>query len=215
MYTNLGAYFAKRGYLTVIADYRLSIVGDPNGAKSPESSQDLRDALSYTISKIDGIEKVADKQNIWLIGHSAGSTLQACLLFHPTLLPDDLRARIKGLIWNGGVFHFETNPPAMPHPYFGEGDDVRKNSPLGLLKAAPQEHVDSLPPLLIVNAEKELDPIVEAAGDFTKVLRERGFKRLTEYTNEGHNHISSTCALSSGEGEKWGEVVDLFIQGKF
>jgi len=212
LYANLGAFFAKRGFLTIVADYRLSIIGDPNRAKYPECSQDAFDALSWVISSTE-INKVADTQKIYLQGHSAGGMIQASLLLHPTMLPDDVRSRIKGAIWNGGVFHFETSPPAMPFQnYFGTEGGEKQKSAFGLLKSASDAVVASLPPLLIINAQNEVEVIVETSVDFIKLLKERNGPEVTEYENPGHNHISSVAALLSGEGEDWGEEVVRWLE---
>jgi acetyl esterase/lipase len=211
-YGNLGAFFAKRGYLTIIADYRLSVVGDPNRSKYPECSQDANDALSWVVSNPE-INKVADTNKVFIQGHSAGGMIQASLLLHPTMVSDDLRSRIKGAIWNGTPYHFETSPPAMPFQnYFGTEGGEKKQSAFGLLKSAPDAVVASLPPLLIITAEKELVPIVQTTKDFVKVLKERNGPEVTEYENAGHNHISSVSSLSSGEGEQWGHDVVQWMQ---
>src|SRR6201999_1193863 len=99
VYANLGAFFAQRGFLTVIADYRLVSAG----AVYPDASKDVGDALEWIVSKL---HKQGNTSRIFLYGHSAGSLNQSLLLLHPTLLRDELRTRIKGAIFNGGAFRF-------------------------------------------------------------------------------------------------------------
>jgi hypothetical protein len=126
-------------------------------------------------------------------------------------MSDDLRSRIKGAIWNGTPYHFDTNPPAMPFEnYFGA--DTKANAPLGLLKSASDSQIASLPPVLIIYAEKEPDEIIQTNLDFIKALKERKAPQVTEYQNPGHNHISSCLALSAGEGDQWGYDVVQWIQ---
>lgn len=69
--------------------------------------------------------------------------------------------------------------------------------------------MDTLPPLMIINAEWETEGLSKMGEDFVKSLRERGVKDLWGYSNKGHNHLSSYLSLMSGEGEEWGyEVVN-------
>jgi hypothetical protein len=165
---------------------------------------------------------VADIDRIFLLAHSAGALNQSSLMLHPTIMPacHPLRRRIKGVIWNGGAYHFE-KPYTMPiEQYYGpsaSGGHLR-NSSLGLLRSAPEEILGTLPPLLSISAEWEEEKISWMVRDFVRVLKERcgpGSKtevELTEYTNMGHNHDSSHFSLMSGKEEEWGYEVVRWIR---
>jgi len=200
VYANLGAYFAKNGFLTVIADYRLASAG----AVYPDCSKDVGDALDWIVSNLG---KRGDTSRIFFLGHSAGALNQSLLLLHPTLLRPDLRERIKGVVFNGGAFRFESKAALVRvQSYYGYDGLHITNSPYGLLRSASDSFVAQLPPILSMRAEKEPKLVADMVEDFNTLMKTRKV-RLTEYLIKDHNHISATLALFSGEGEEWGEVV--------
>ena len=91
--------------------------------------------------------------------------------------------------------------------------------PYSLFKVASQATIDALPPLIIARSEKEPEGIAVTIEDFKKLLDEDeqkarlGGKPVEFWTLKGHNHISPNLALTSGEGEEWGEqAVEWFKQ---
>jgi hypothetical protein len=205
VYANLGAFFAKRGLLTVIADYRLASAG----AVYPDCSKDVGGALAWIVSNLS---KEGDTSRIFILGHSAGALNQSLLLLHPTLLRSDLRKRIKGAIFNGGAFRFEGKGALVRiQAYFGYDGLHITNSPRGLLHSASDEFVAQLPPIMNMLSEREPPLVLSVVKDFSTLLKAREVQ-LTEYVIRGHNHISANLALFSGEGEDWGEEVVRWIQ---
>ena len=202
MYTNVGAFFAHAGYLTVIADYRLV----PAGAVFPNCLEDVRDTLAWIVQNL-GSE--GDTSKIYLMGHSVGALNQISTLLHPGMLSDDVRERIKAIALNCGVYHSEfppeefSLPPFLLQSYFGPPTKRLAKMPLGLLKAAPESLVRSLPALMFITAEKEPEDLRISKKDIVKLLKERGVNDIVSYENLVHNHPSSIMALSSGEGEEW------------
>lgn len=207
VYANVGAFFARKGFLTIIADYRLV----PAGAIYPDASRDVGDALAWIVKNL---EKEGDTQRIFIYGHSAGALNQSLLLTHPSLLNKEVRSRIKGAIFNGGAYRIEGKLiPEHVQAYFGRDGLHITNSPWGLLRAASDSLVASFPPIFIAMAEREPPVIANLCQDFIKLLKARGVQ-VTEYTMQGHNHISSNLALSSGEGEEWAEEVTRWIRSQ-
>lgn len=200
VYANVGAYFAKHGFLTVIADYRLSSAG----AVYPDASRDLGDALVWIVANMS---KEGDTSRIFLCGHSAGALNQSLLLCHPTLLRSDIRQKIKGVVFNGGAFRLEHKAVLVRiQNYFGYDGLHITNSPYGLLRAATDDFVSKLPPILSIRAENDPSFITSIVKDFNALCEARKV-RVTEYVIPGHNHISANLALLSGEGDQWGEDV--------
>ncbi|KDQ57882.1 hypothetical protein JAAARDRAFT_78398 [Jaapia argillacea MUCL 33604] len=220
-YASLGAFFAQRGFITVIPDYRLV----PN-VRYPEPAEDIRDAflwvvMDYPTMKIPG-SPAPDVHNIYAMAHSAGATHLTTVLFDAEVLSEPIRSqlipRIQGIVLNGGAYHFRqplADPEALSH-YYGEPREMTKKEPLGLLEAADGDLISRLPEILLVQAEKEPKEIKIVGEDMRKVLQKRleecgggrgGWKEVKLTENKGHNHISSNWALGSGEGEEWGEVV--------
>jgi len=207
VYKNVGAYFSKKGFLTVIADYRLV----PAGAVYPDASRDIGDALGWIVGNLS---KEGNTNRIFLMGHSAGALNQSLLLLHPTLLPNEIRKRIKGAVFNGGAFRFEGRAVMVRvQAYFGYDGMHITNSPYGLLRSASDSFVSELPPIMNLLTEKEPPFVVDSVHDFGELLKARN-ARVTEYVAKGHNHISVTLALSSGEGEEWAEHVVDWIRSQ-
>lgn len=213
LYVCLGSFFASRGILTVIPDYRLV-----PGAVYPQPSEDIRDAFAFSVRQL---AEVADVNSVFLMGHSAGGTITSTLfLREPSLLSEgpgtnlELVRRVKGVILMGSAFHFDGPPSAPPHiieAYYGAS--VKEDAPLGLLKSASPQTLEALPPLLIMRSEKEVPQLAQGQVDFVKLLQERTGKEVETDVAKGHNHISPHWALGSGEGEEWGErVVDWIKQ---
>ena len=218
MYRNVGAFFATRGFLTIIPDYTLC-----PPATFPLPSSDVRDALAFVVNNL---ADVADVEKIGIFGHSAGSAILSTLfLLEPSLLARgpaeglSLAKRVKGLYLLGCPFHLR-GPPSLPPPvveaFFGAEVDSRM--PYSLFKVASQATIDALPPLVIARSEKEPAGVSLSIEDFTKLLGEDeqkarlGGKPVEFWTHKGHNHISPHWALLSGEGEEWGEQVAEWLK---
>jgi acetyl esterase/lipase len=128
LFDNIGAFFAQRGVLTVIADYRL--VPD---VFYPEPVKDLRDALKFVLSSPEvDIQGSGDKNNIFFGGHSAGACHLMTLLFNESILGDFDRSCIKGAILVSGVYG---KVRSEARPYYGPEDEYMSKTPLGLLKS--------------------------------------------------------------------------------
>ena len=103
--------------MTIIADYRLV----PN-SKFPDPASDIRDAFAFAVEHAGQINEdspvQADFDRVFFMGHSAGAAILGTMLLLPDFLPDDLRARIRGVILQGGAYHYRTGnappPPAAP-----------------------------------------------------------------------------------------------------
>lgn len=207
-YSNLGAFFASRGILTVIADYRLV----PE-VSYPEPAEDVRDAAIYVVQNV--VE--GDTNRLFLMGHSAGAIHLTTFLLHaPSLLESTtLTPRIKGAVLSAGAYHFNGPPVAPPTTltqYYGTADQQKARVPLSLLEAASSDAVAQLPPILMVMAEHDVEGVIVTNDDFAALLEKRTGKKIERLIAQGHNHISPNWALSTGEGEDWGEKVAEWIK---
>ncbi|KAJ7115404.1 alpha beta hydrolase domain-containing protein [Mycena epipterygia] len=208
-YGNLGLYFAKRGFVTVIPDYRLA-----PGTTFPGPAEDLRDALAWAGAHPTELGPDADLQSIFLMGHSAGGVHVLTLLLNPAIaegLP-----RIKGAVSVSAPLHFEPagieidlgGPLDM---YYGSTENANKQNPLALLRAASGE---GLPPLALVSCERDPAWFPVVGKDFYEALVEKDVKPAPmRILAEEHNHISVTWALGTGQGEKWAEEVVKWMEG--
>ncbi|CAA7257495.1 unnamed protein product [Cyclocybe aegerita] len=203
VYNNLAAFFASRGILTVIPDYRLV----PN-ATYPQGSEDLRDAILWSIQNI--LE--GDPGRLHVLTHSAGAIHMAGLL-----LKSQLFQPIKGRIRSISLMGF----PCVISPsraelysnalkYYGSAQTISKEQPLGLLKRANEKYISSLPPIRFIFASSEPKTISTTMRFFFKEFRAKG-GRIMETVLDGHDHMSPVLALGSESGEEWGEELASLI----
>jgi acetyl esterase/lipase len=120
-YEFIGASFARKGFITVIPDYRLY----PQ-VKFPEFIKDGAAAIAF-VNKI-----YPNNKNIFVMGHSAGAHIAALLALDSNYLkeidiPLDL---IKGFIGLSGPYDFKPGPNIKP---IFEGIDPKHWQPIELV----------------------------------------------------------------------------------
>ncbi|KLO09669.1 alpha/beta-hydrolase [Schizopora paradoxa] len=210
VFKNCGAFFASRGILTVIPDYRLA----PQ-AVYPEPVEDLRDAFRYVIANLGD---AGDTKRVYLTGHSVGGSLLLSMLLseNPRFIEhEELKRHVKGIVPRGAGCAFDLIPPpvvSVYHTFYGSQEKSVTLSPLGLLKEASQKTLDALPPMLIIQAEDEPPFVSTPLKGFNALFEERTGKKIEVKVAEGHNHISVNMALNSGEGEQWGEELVKWVK---
>ena len=216
VYAIIGSYFARRGFVVVIPDYRLV----PN-VRFPGQAEDVCSAVIWTMKHPEHLSSASspdpDVQNIYLMGHSAG----AGNAFAAVVLPDNedsaaVRRNIAGLILCAGTHSFHDLPSDSPFwevlvDYWGEREKIEPNSSLGLLSSAADSVISSLPKVLVVEGEREPDWLLAAGREFRDALEARTKKKVGFIIEKGHNHISGNLALGTGQGEEWAEEVLQWI----
>ncbi|KAI0350287.1 alpha/beta hydrolase domain-containing protein [Trametes cingulata] len=222
-YCNVGAFFAKRGILTVIPDYRL--VPD---VQFPAPAEDIRDAIAWFLSNTSPVAAPApsplssslENPEIFVMGHSAGAHLITSLFLLPSVLPlsSPIRAATRGLIPQGGAFKFDPSKPLLPpgtlEQLYGSEEKALELMPLALVTKADEELVKSLPDVFVLVSELDPESIKDSCDKFVKALEGRVGKSVKYGVMKGHNHISPHWALLSGEGEEWGVQVADWIKSK-
>ncbi|SJL06524.1 uncharacterized protein ARMOST_09865 [Armillaria ostoyae] len=204
---------ADQGVITIIPDYRL--VPD---VQHPGAARDVRDAMQWVI---DNPKKFAfggvtepDLDALFVMGHSAGAMNVFTILITPELYSATLHPKIKGAVLFAGAYTFEEMPSVMTaavEQYYGGFEHQREKLPLGLLQAASDEKIASLPRLLLGIAERDPESLVNASKNFQLALEARGLT-YDKFVAAGHNHISVTFALSTGQGEEWASDVVKWIR---
>ncbi|KAJ6492061.1 Alpha/Beta hydrolase protein [Mycena sanguinolenta] len=199
-YGNVGLYFAVRGFVTIIADYRLA----------PQAT--------YPASAEDVPRPDADTTSVFLVGHSAGGVHVLTLLLAPSILTAELRAHLKGVVIASAPCHYDVAGPENGERerttmYYGSSEAITQHSPLALLQDSSKETVGALPPLVMIICERDPEWFKIVGSDFRTALAEKGTVAPL-IAAEGHNHISLTFALSTGQGEKWAEDIVSWIEGK-
>ncbi|KAI0821730.1 alpha/beta hydrolase domain-containing protein [Trametes gibbosa] len=220
-YSNLGAFFAKRGIMTVIPDYRLL-----PAVKFPEPAEDVRDAIAWFLSNTTSVAAASpapltlSNPNLFIMGHSAGAHLVTSLFLLPSILPaaSPIRAATRGLIPSGGVFRFDfanpVTPPGVIEQLYGSQETAQGLMPILLLQNADEALFQSLPEAFLLVSEHDPPRLVKMSEEFVKVFEGRLGKPVRYQVAAGHNHISFCLAPSTGEGEEWAVQVAEWIKSK-
>lgn len=201
VYANVGHFFSKLGYITIISDYRLV----PE-AKFPSGGEDVLGSLEWTDSRF------GPDRDIYIMGNSAGGAHVSTFLLAETF--DSKRVEfvrpvggLKGAILLSTPFSFqEANASRKPvlDAYFGA--DLENKSPTGLLKSLEKSKISFSVPILVLTCSLDpVDEIIKPSMEFCAL-----YKNLTVSSEffeakviEGHNHISPVLALgTSTEAEE-------------
>lgn len=212
VYSNLGSFFAQRGFTVVIADYRLA----PEH-KYPAGADDVNAALVY-IQNADEAEigiPAATKKNVFLLGHSAGSVHILTAAFKNWVAQRVLDiTKIKGIILTGAI----SSPPGKSEitaPYYGtDSAVVVAHQPLALLAAASTEHIHSLPPILLGSGEYDPPFISSLHAKFVEEFHKHGGKKVETIVFQDHNILSHNYSLGTGEGEEWAVEVTKWAKAR-
>ncbi|EGN92413.1 hypothetical protein SERLA73DRAFT_191169 [Serpula lacrymans var. lacrymans S7.3] len=213
-YRSLGSFFAQRGFITIIPDYRLV----PE-VRFPAASEDVRDAITWVSKNAQTISTPSiepDVEYMFVMGHSAGSVHLKIMTLYPDLRPTV--PPLKGLIFSAGAWFF--NPPGTDLEkgplrfYFGASELMREREPRALFNLLSDEEVKALPEILLVEAEREPGWLKMTGACLKEDLERRLGKQVKKIVGEAHNHISPNWALGSGQGEEWGEEVARWLNAR-
>ncbi|KAG9239699.1 Alpha/Beta hydrolase protein [Amylocarpus encephaloides] len=226
VYKNLGAFFAQRGIVTVIPDYRRadSRFGG-EGARYPSGGEDVLLALKWVAQALGNGETARD---VFLMGNSAGGVHVSTFL-----LADEFAAERKlycagkgGVTLRGAVglavpFRF---PEALGRGetlrnYYGSLEKAEERAPCGLLerlkgRGSSMEEAGVPRMRALVG---EFDPEDEISGPtrhFVELWGNTWGDGMEFKVLKGHNHASPAWALMAGEkeGELWAEDVVEWIK---
>lgn len=216
-YRALGSFFAQRGFITVIPDYRLV----PE-ARFPAASQDIHDAIVWVKDNAETIRSSStrsiqelDSEYIFVMGHSAGAAHIKVMTMYEALrktLPP-----LRGVIWNAGPWFFDVRGESFQTSgpvrfYFGTPEQQREREPRTLWNNLTDEEIRAHPEVLLVQAEREPDWLQVTGIEIANDLKRRLGKEPKRIVGVGHNHVSPNWALCSGQGEQWGHEVTEWMK---
>ncbi|KAG9698505.1 alpha/beta-hydrolase, partial [Aureobasidium melanogenum] len=193
VYANIGHYYASRGFVTVIPDYRRT----GEGAVFPSGGQDLAGALEWIKNRFN-----TGNHKLWIMGNSAGAVHSATWLLEPSLAESRKTVQTGSVVVQGVILvsipaHFQqagADRSEVLTAYYK--DRLEEDCALGLASRAQTP----ITKLLVVTAT--LDPedeILKPSQDFVNKYKEKfGQDSLSEVLLEGHNHFSTTLALGTG-----------------
>jgi acetyl esterase/lipase len=154
----LAETFVKSGIAMASVGYRLS----PK-VKHPVHIQDVAKAFAWVKANI--AKHGGKPDQLYISGHSAGGHLAALLATNESYLKAEKLslADIKGAIPISGVYRVGSG--GRMKNVFGEDE-------AGWKDASPMNHITStLPPFLILYADKDLGPIGKQSADMTEALK--------------------------------------------
>ncbi|KAF5349981.1 hypothetical protein D9756_009089 [Leucocoprinus leucothites] len=215
-YTNVGAFFADQGFITVIPDYRLA--SEPWSAQYPKPVEDVRDAITWIVSHTQELTTSTtpnpDTNSIFLMGHSAGGTHLGTLVFEPEVIPPNspLRSRIKGVALLAGLYYNDPKSLFEPEMQLYYGDKLDSHSVLALAKSAKSKGLTTFPKLYLGEAEFEPVAFKEIRKVFQGELEKVVGAPVPFYEAKKHNHISMPHGLWTGQDEEWALDISKWIR---
>ncbi|KAG6841590.1 hypothetical protein C0991_009346 [Blastosporella zonata] len=216
-YACVGSFFAHRGFIVIIPDYRLA-----PATIFPGAAEDVRDAILWAIKNQEHLTTPTtpspNTAAIFLMGHSAGAIhVISALTIPETPESSVLLPSIAGVILHAGVYDYKGFDPNhswynIATQYYGGVEGLKSKAPLGLLQSASDATVAALPRVLLVLGELEPEWISKSSDRFGKAIEAYTGKKPTSQVAKGHNHVSANLALATGEGEEWAEEVITWIR---
>jgi len=192
---NFGYYFARRGYLVAVANYRLA----PSHSW-PSGAEDVIAVWQWVGARIAAFGGTADA--VFLAGESAGAAHVALAALAKRFQPPDFT--IAGAVLISGVYNVQLellaraqfeipSPDPRNEAYFGSDfRRYREMSTIELIDAAPF-------PLWISYAELDLVQMQVQAGElFASLVCKHHFVPHL-YVVPGHNHLTQVHAVNTGD----------------
>jgi triacylglycerol lipase len=207
--TNAGFYFARRGFLTLIPNYRLA-----PAHRWPSGAEDVAAIVQWT--KAEARRFDGDPDRLFLVGESAGAAHIATALlrrrFHPPGGLGVAGAVLVSGVYNVDLEHKARRQFALPQPdprngaYFGE--DASRYPEMSTV-----DHIDAAPvPLLITFAELDPPQMQVQAGElFSRLAGKHGFAPDIAVIR-GHNHHSQCLAINTGDEALTGVIVEFIAR---
>lgn len=182
---NIGTFFAKQGFLTFIANYRLA----PEFLWADQTS-DVAGAVHWVSQHAQAYGDAG--KGLSLIGHSAGAVNVAGFIVHPRYRGNAEAAGVRQAVLISGVYGFTPQSPPNVRLYAGEQDTWPDKSPLTHIARCPI-------PLALCAAELDpavlADPTIELAAASARVHGH--YPPMHVFA--GHNHASTVRSIGSPE----------------
>lgn len=182
-YRFVGQAFASKGYITVVADYRLY----PH-AYFPDFVEDGANAVAWVHEHIG--QYGGDSNNVFLAGHSAGAYIAAMLTINDRYInaAGGERSWIRGAIGIAGPYDFLPFTPDISD-IFSKAKDT-DTQPITFVGP----HV---PPMLLLTGDEDEDVRPKNSINLAKKLRDN-HDTVTVQTYQGVAHIGIVLSLAQG-----------------
>ena len=197
-YPNLGIYFARYGWLTVIANYRLA-----PAHPWPAGAQDVASAIGW--ARTNAASHGGDPNRLFLFGQSAGASHAATYLFNSDFHPAG-GPGITAAILMSGVYRVGANPGPNMIAYYG-ADEGQYQARSAITHAAK-----SKVPLLLSLAEYDPPGLSIPTFELAAAVTARDGRSPQFIWQQGHNHVSTVLSLGSGQEDVGGRIRE-FLSG--
>lgn len=199
IYDNVLYWFARQGCLGVNLEYRLA----PE-ATHPAGARDVGAAVDWLQQHAAGFG--GDPGQIFLVGHSAGGTHAASLVYDPAA--GGLSDAVRGLVLisarlRADVLAINPNREGV-RAYFGPDPAVHE-------AASPMNHArGSRLPTMVVTAEFENPLLDDYGAEFAARLVAAGHPAVRRLVVPRHNHMSIVAHFNTAE-ETLGRQILAFL----
>jgi len=194
-YREMASRLAKNELTVVLINYRLS----PK-VKFPSHIEDVASAIHWAESSIGTYN--GNKENIYLMGHSAGGHLISLLLFDKSYLGkhEMIPSDIAGAITISGVFEIKPQEGGATRKYlemvFGDNETIWES-------ATCKNHIDTetknkVPPFLISWGKEEEKLIVDESQNIITEFNANEIK-FQSFIFDGKNHYAFKDDLKDPE----------------
>ena len=190
-----GRALAQQGFLTIIPDYRLT----PR-AQWPDFLMDSAAAVAWVREHAPAIG--GDPDRIALMGHSAGAAhVVNYAVFEDLQLETD---GVAGMILVSGPTYDSANlNPFVDLAYYGMDESAWPA--MSVIEALDGRKI----PALLAYAEFDMDSIHTQNRAMIDALTARDGRLPAVYTALGHNHISITAAINTGDEGLSGTILEF------
>ncbi|KAF5002471.1 hypothetical protein FDECE_10630 [Fusarium decemcellulare] len=223
VYSNVGYFFASRGFLTVLINYRLV---NSHDAEFPSGGEDIATAIEWIAKRFQGQSRA-----LFGLGNSAGGIHWSTFLFHQNFASTMKKIttgdgiRLRGVLLLSVPFEFTKAAPSRTEvleTYFR--GKVAERSPYGLMSSADdsiwgpleQGAVEIYVGMFSLDPEDEiLLPVRHYIAGWEEKRSRSTAPQLIVSTWEGHNHISPFLALGTdiSREEAWGNELVEWMEG--
>lgn len=195
-YRNLGTYFARHGFLTVVANYRLAPANP-----WPAGAEDVASVIQWTKREAEG--HGGDANRLFLIGQSAGASHSAAYIMDPRFQAPSGVGVTASVLMSGGTYRVTAPLSPNAKAYFGTDESKYEAQ-------SPVTHVGkSKVPLLITIAEYDPGALASQSFDLARAVTVRDGKAPQFSFFRGHNHVSTVQSLGSGQDDVGGRIRDF------
>jgi acetyl esterase/lipase/uncharacterized protein YciI len=207
-YREMASSLAENGLTIVLINYRLS----PK-VKFPSHIEDVASAIHWAESSIGTYN--GNKENIYLMGHSAGGHLISLLLFDKSYLEkhEMIPSDIAGAITISSVFEIKPQEGGATEKYlemvFGDNETIWES-------ATCKNHIDAetknkIPPFLISWGKEESKLIVDESQNIINELNDNKIE-FQSFTFESKNHYAFKDDLTDSKSDFYKMLIRFMSQ---